>query len=78
MSTDECRAIVWEEALPARCRPFALRDAWLGPLHYDCARGGHRRPWTGYWLLLVPWCVLRVENGGRGIKVVAWVEWVCV
>src|SRR6266849_147434 len=41
------------EQLPARCRPFVLRDASLGPLHYDYAQGGHRQPWTD-WLMLVP------------------------
>jgi hypothetical protein len=42
-------------ALPARCKPFVLRDASLGPLHCDCAQGGHWQPQTGYCLLLVPW-----------------------
>jgi hypothetical protein len=40
------------EALPARCRPFALRDALLGPLHYDYALGGPRR--KSYWRWLGP------------------------
>lgn len=40
-------------AIPARCRPFASRDALLGLLHYDCARGGRRRR-TSYWKLLGP------------------------
>jgi hypothetical protein len=48
-------------ALPARCRPFVLRDASLGPLHYDCARGGHRQR-TGYWLVIVPWCFYKLRT----------------